>query len=38
MKRLKYYIAVARWMWTHRDDADCRAKWRRMSREIKGVI
>ena len=34
MKRIKYYWNVARWMWRHRTETDCRQKWRRMSREL----
>lgn len=31
---LKYYFLVARWMWKHRNERNCRQKWRRMEREI----
>lgn len=35
MKRIRYYLAVLRWMWRHRTEKDCRQKWRRMERELK---
>ena len=35
MKMLKYYMRCIKWVWQHRDERDCRQKWRRMSREVK---
>lgn len=34
MRKLRYYIAVLRWMWQHRTEKDCRQKWRRMDKDI----
>ncbi len=31
---IKYYLRCIKWLWTHRDEANCRQKWRRMAREI----
>lgn len=31
---IRYYWRVARWMWKHRYEQNCRQKWRRMDREI----
>jgi hypothetical protein len=34
-KTLRYYFRIARWMWRHRTEKDCRQKWKRMERELK---
>lgn len=34
MKKIRYYLRMMRWVWVHRDEQNCRAKWRRMAREL----
>lgn len=32
---LRDYLRCIRWMWQHRDEKDCRQKWRRVERSVK---
>jgi hypothetical protein len=34
MSTLRYYWRVIRWLVQHRDERNCRQKWKRMEREI----
>lgn len=32
--KLEYYWHTMKWLWTHKDEPNNRAKWRRMMREV----
>ena len=34
MTTIKYYWRVIRWLYQHRNEMNCRQKWRRMEREM----
>ena len=34
MKLIKYYLKCIKWLWKHKNDRNCRQKFRRMDREI----
>ena len=31
---IRYYYHRIKWMWAHRDETNCRQKWRRMEKEL----
>lgn len=31
---IKYYFRRVKWLWAHRAERNCRAKWKRMEREL----
>lgn len=33
--KIKYYWKAIKWLWTHKEEPNNRAKWRRMMREVK---
>jgi len=35
-EKIKRFFRIAIWMYKHRDEKDCRQKWRRMERELQG--
>jgi hypothetical protein len=37
MEKLRYYFRIARWLYQHRNEQNCRQKWRRMEREMHDV-
>ena len=37
MNMIRKYYQIAKWIWNHRAETDCRQKWRRMDRELRGV-
>ena len=37
MATIKYYWRVIRWLYQHRNETNCRQKWRRMEREMHDV-
>lgn len=35
-EKVKYFFRVVIWMYKHRSEYDCRQKWRRMEKELRG--
>ena len=33
--KIKYYWHAIKWLWTHKEEPNNRAKWRRMMREVR---
>lgn len=38
MKQIKYYYFCIRWLWQHRDERDCRQKYKRMERDYSKAV
>ena len=36
IKKIRYYLRIARWFYKNQDCPNNRAKWRRLDREMKG--